>query len=294
MMAAVASFATNSASVTPPGSSSCNVPSGVIAGDLLILAVDLYAGFNGGGVSLTCSTPAGWTALTSINTTNSSGSTLNTLLTSYFYKIASGSEPTSYSFSITSNHTSTVSVDAIMARVTNWDSTYTFTEFATNNTSSSSASPTSNTINTSTIALAKTNNLSLAFATANNTSGFTMSASGVTFTSLVSAGATEQTTLFSGQFPTGSTFPAATATPVSGNSFQMGNLLVIAIPTLVNTPAFFGSTFSFLQPTIISIIQAFLSAVFGVFAPASSGEVANLWSAAVKTVGNWTSTNKTP
>ncbi|MER8030725.1 hypothetical protein ABTZ78_17400 [Streptomyces bauhiniae] len=81
---AAATVANSTISTT---SLACNVPSGTAAGDVMVAVISRAT------TGSTVSTPSGWTIVPSFPVTNSNGTTLLA-----FYRVASASEPASYTF----------------------------------------------------------------------------------------------------------------------------------------------------------------------------------------------------
>jgi hypothetical protein len=95
-------------------STTVNKPVGTVSGDLLVAFV--FGAETDPGNGITRSTPSGWTEITYYQSTY--GGSADTLLAAY-YKVAGGSEPTTYTFSITGP--STALVQAHVLRITGHD-----------------------------------------------------------------------------------------------------------------------------------------------------------------------------
>jgi hypothetical protein len=277
-MATVATYTANTATVASGSSATASLPTGVTVGDYLLLAVDIGNGYNGGIVSSSCTTPSGFTYLNDITSSGYYGSTETMTHTYFFYRIADGTESSTYSSTVTSLENGspyTAGVNCIMAHIGNWDpaggsTNFIFTSYQNN---ASSA----NGVTTSTLPMVNQNDLIICFASAVGNPGVTVASSAGSFTSIVTqAGTISGLSLFTYTYPTGTTFPATTVTPLTAEWPQLNNVFVIALQNLVQRPASVLITVNpgvSLFRKIISAVSVAVHALISI--PNSSGQLSS-------------------
>jgi hypothetical protein len=220
-MAIFRSYAT--ANGTSP-SISVSLPSGTVAGDLLIALCNTITN-SASYASMT--PPAGWSTLLNVQTANG-GHTLNSYV---FYKVAGGSEPGSYTF--LSDNVGYI----ILSRVSGVDAsaidTFVFDSY-NSNTSSATANP----FTVPTFTASTSNELVLLLPSQNATGAdFSPSTVGLSYTEQVSIN-TIAGRVFTASLTTPGVYPTSTITPTSTLAFQAntGILIVLRSDRVTATP----------------------------------------------------------
>lgn len=253
-----------------------NKPTNLNAGDALIAHV------GGAAVSGTWTPPVGWTTVT--NNLNSGGANFPT--TGMFWKVAGGSEPSSYSFtfSVATN------VAGEIMRVTGADTT---TPVDSSSTSSNTSS--SSTVAMGTISPTLQNNLIMLFANTANSGPGAYSCTNVTsFSNGYSITIPSTGGQLNMAYGVSTASGSATAQGTSfGNSSSNGIALSI-VPLNIVTPSLFaGATFSIFAITqvIKSILPTAIADMFGLFTPTTSNSDSK-WTRQQKNTDTWSKQSK--
>lgn len=254
-----------------------NKPTNIVAGDLMVAQV-AASSISGSWTTI----PSGWTTIA--NNLNMSSSIPSGGL---FTKIATGLEPSTYTFVHSSNQRSV----GVISRITGADPTNPIDSF-----NSSVNNGNSTTIAMGTISPTLSNNLIMEFAFLTNAPMATSSCTNVaSFTSQYDASAPSTGGRITAATGASTAAGSATASGTFASSTQsIGAVISIKAPNIV-TASLFGSTFSFAGFTIkdlITIIASFFGSTFGIFPPTSSGVTTKTWIPTAKATETWTPTNK--
>lgn len=221
-----------------------NKPTNLNAGDLMVVEV----GANSVSGSWT-TIPSGWSTIAN-GLNNSSQAPAQGI----FFKVAGGSEPSTYTFVHSSNQRSV----GVASRITGADTVNPIDSF-----DSSSNNGNSTTIAMGTISPTLSNNLIMVFAGLANTNPTSYSCTNVTsFTQQYTAAAPSTGGQISAA--TGSSTAAGSATASgtwSSSSQSTGAVISIVSPNNVVIPLFAGATFNLF--TIAGIAYAIVAALFG-------------------------------
>lgn len=274
-MAKVAS----SANTNGTGTVAVTMPSGLAVGDLILVFLSQLLSGGSSGVT----PPAGFTQVTTNSSSTGGGNTVASYL---WYRIAGASEPATYNFITASGN---ANYEAL--RVTNWDATYTLTDFNSGTYNSGTTSLTTNAFTLSAFSIVRGNDLILLF-TSQLAGDVTPSTSGQTWASVVNDTNSLPLSILSTNAGAITTFPATTITPTASASRQTNVYIGLSVRSYNIVVPSFVLTATMNPPLFRRLIQAPSFILTGVMTvPAVSAvksAVQNLAKNAVQSVVNLT------
>lgn len=247
-----------------------NKPTNLATGDLMVVQVGA-ASISGSWSTI----PSGWTTIA-----NSLNMSANNPSGGIFSKVATGSEPSTYTFVHSSNQRSV----GVASRISGGDPTTPIDSF-----NSSVNNGNSTTIAMGTISPTTNNNLIMVFAFLSNAPMATSSCTNVSsFTSQYDASAPSTGGRMTAATGASSAAGSATASGTFASSTQSIGAVISIAPQNVVQVAFFGSTFGFFTPPLPSksMVATLFGSVFGWFTPTTSG-TSQKWNNVQKHTSTW-------